>query len=74
MNDERNPEYTFRYFDEQDALLALHSRDMAGLLFEIDQLCRSKLKYEEPDAELSKFCEELRTLIREDVDLDRIWR
>ena len=74
MTEERSPEYTFRYFDEQDALLALHARDMAGLLFEIDQLCRSKLKYEEPAEAYAAFCEEIRRLIREEVDLDKLWR
>jgi len=74
MTEERHPEFAFRYFDEQDALLALHARDMAGLLFEIDQLCRSKLKYEEPDDKHAAFCEEIRRLIREEVDLDRIWK
>ena len=74
MTEQPYCEIKFTCAEESDALLLHSARDLASLVFEIDQLCRSKLKYEAPSEDLSAFCEELRRMIAEEVDLDRIWR
>lgn len=67
-------ECTFHFTHKEDALRCLYSGDMAGALFEIDQLCRNRLKYSECSEDLAKFCEVIRLMIRESVDLDRLYR
>lgn len=74
MTDGRTPEYVFKYFSEEDAMLALHARDMVSCLWEIDQKCRSLLKYGSPSEDLAVLCEEIRRFISEEVDLDRLYR
>lgn len=72
MTDEPRTEITFKYFDEQDAYLALSASCMYSALYEIDQLCRSQLKHGDGDENLDRFAQEIRDLVHMSIDMDRI--
>lgn len=74
MTDQPYCEIKFVCAEEGDALVLHAARDMAELLFEIDQMCRSKLKYETPSEETGVFCEGIRRMIHESIDLDKLYR
>lgn len=77
MTEEKSAEVTFKYYlpeHSDDVFIHTHASDMYCLLWEIDQLCRTVCKYEEiPETDgRYKLAEEIRDMIRDGVDLDKI--
>ncbi len=54
-------EFEFDYFENREEYMMLLKASSAfSVLHDIDQLCRSRLKYEEPEADESRILEEIR--------------
>lgn len=76
MVEDQSPEVTFKYFlpeHSDEVYLHTNSMQMYCLLHEIDQKCRSILKYEDnasPDKQ--KLAEEIREMIHNEINMDRI--
>ena len=54
--------------EQGEADLALQAGGMAGVLWDVDQAMRQKLKYENLPADIAKVVEELRALLHEMAD------
>lgn len=72
---EESPSVTFKYLlpeHQKDASMALNAVKAFGILWDIDQMCRRILKYEDipEDSERKRLAQEIRSLIREEVNLD----
>ncbi len=69
-------EVTFKYYlpDHEDELyLHSHASDMYSLLFEIDNVCRSLIKYgDEKIKDPIEFAEKIREMIHNNIDMDKI--
>lgn len=76
MDDGKSPEVTFRYYlpDNQDELfLHIHASKMYCLLHEIDQQCRTLIKYRgDASKDAVDLAEELRAMIHDGINLDMI--
>lgn len=77
MNDECRPvEVTFKYYlpEHQDQIyIHTNALKMLCLLSDIDQKCRSIEKYaSNASKDTLALCEEIRQMICEDVDLNRL--
>jgi hypothetical protein len=72
----KSPEVIFKYClpeHAEDVWLHIHASDMWSLLYEIDQKCRSVVKYDDKASEDKvSFAEQIRELIRENIDLDKV--
>lgn len=56
--------FTFDLYEDNDLLaIFMHARNMYSLIQDIDDKCRSLLKYQAASKELDKFAEEIRELI-----------
>jgi hypothetical protein len=54
-------EFTFKFKDREQAMLAMRAMDLWSVLYDIDQKCRSILKYgEDENVELDKLAEDIR--------------
>lgn len=74
---EKSPEVTFKYYmpeNKDDVWIHTNALKMYSLLHDIDQRCRSVMKYEDhpEDSPIDKLAEEIRRMIREEIDLDMI--
>lgn len=70
------PEVTFKYYlpeNDDDVWMHINSSKMYGLLHELDQRCRTVVKYEDSASEdRLKLAEELRDMIHAEIDMDRV--
>lgn len=60
------------FSDENDLRLALNGKKYWAVLWDLDQLCRSKIKYEELTHEEHQAYQSVRDLIYEQIDMDEI--
>lgn len=76
MPPEKCPEVTFKYYlpeNDDDVWIHINASKMYSLLWEIDQRCRSVVKYEDKASEdRVKLAEEIRQMIYENVDMDKV--
>ena len=57
-------EFTLKFKDKNQAMLAMRAMEMYSELYNIDQMCRSTLKHRESEnEELDTFAEEIREAI-----------
>lgn len=77
MSDQyKSSEVIFKYYlpDNQDELwIHIQASDMYDLIYQIDQLCRSFVKYGSKDIlNAEQLAEKIREMICENIDLDKI--
>lgn len=76
MHDPKSPEVTFTYYlpdNKEDVWLHIHASDMYSLLYQIDQTCRSVVKYDDKATEDKiVFASEIRNMIMNNIDLDKV--
>ena len=75
--EEKYAEVTFKYYlpDHADELwIHTNAHKMYSLLFELDQRCRTVVKYEEieEDSPRYKLAEEIRSMIWNEINLDNV--
>lgn len=69
----KSSEVIFKYYlpeHKSEVFIHTNANIMYNLLCEIDRQCRSKLKYGY-EADWAQFVQEIRDMIREEIDLDR---
>ena len=76
MDDYKSPEVTFKYYlpeNQDDVFLHINASKMYSLLHDIDQHCRSVVKYEEKATEERiKLAEYIRDMIHNNIDMDMV--
>jgi hypothetical protein len=69
-------EVTFKYYlpeHEDELWMHIHASDMYTLIYEVDQVCRSFLKYgDEKIKDSSDLAEKIREMIHNNIDMDKI--
>ena len=72
----KQSEVTFKYYlpdNREDMIMHMLAPDMYSVLHEIDQKCRSHVKYDDKATQESvDFAEEIREFIHSSIDLDKI--
>lgn len=75
-SEEKFAEVTFKYYlplHQEDVYAHIHSRDMASILWDIDQECRKVEKYEDDPSEgRIALAQYIRDMIHSQVDLDEM--
>ncbi len=76
MEESKSAEVSFKYYlpEHQDELnLHINAWKMYSLLHEIDQHCRSIIKYKEDATEAEvNLCEKIREMIYNEIDMDMV--
>lgn len=74
MSDEKSSEVIFKYYLPEhttEIWITNHAQRMYSIIFDIDEMCRSVLKYEDgPDEGRSTLAQEIRDYIHSEIDLD----
>ena len=75
-SEHKSAEVTFKYYipeNQEDIFLHINASKMYELIYEIDQKCRSVIKYEDdPTEEKFRFAEEIRDMIHNNIDMDMV--
>lgn len=76
MSEYKNPEVTFKYYlpdNEEDLWLHINASDMYNLIHQIDQTCRSIVKYGDDSIKTKEdLAEKIRDIIHSNIDTNRI--
>lgn len=76
MEESKSSEVIFKYYlpDNQDELwLHTHAFDMYSVLHDIDQHCRSVIKYEEhPEETREDLAQQIRDMIHKEINMDMV--
>ncbi len=70
--EEKSSEVCFKYYlpaQKSEVFIHINAQKMYSLLWDIDQNCRSKLKYGEDD-KWPQFVQGIRDMINSEIDLD----
>ena len=78
MEEYKKSEVTFKYYmpdNEDDVWMHVHASDMYSLIYDVDQFCRSVIKYGKESQQIKDeddFAEKIREMIRNRIDMDKI--